>query len=280
MARFLGWAWAPVLASFFWIADILGLLIWWLVEGHPRYRTSDASVVYISDVGANHYALFVTGGVLTAFFYPLTVFAERYLRHIDRLPTTKRRRERTAGYLTIIFAIIGSIGLILLVTFDVYDFSTIHWISTVIFIVGVAISAVAQAAEIFSLKKALPEVKYLRKSAIWKVTIIILALICVILFAVLSYECDNNDDYGPVTGKAITDRRCYNVQSAAGAFEWAIAALFAIYLLTFIIDLLPYIKTSTKTPMATMKDHRGEEPLTPGTQHKRPSFNPTQSKST
>ena len=45
--------------------------------------------------------------------YILTLFAERWLRHVDRLPTDIRKREKIFDWVSILFCIIGSAGLIL-----------------------------------------------------------------------------------------------------------------------------------------------------------------------
>lgn len=42
------------------------------------------------------------------------MFAERYLRHMDRLPEDVRKREKWFDWLAVLCAIIGAVGLILL----------------------------------------------------------------------------------------------------------------------------------------------------------------------
>jgi hypothetical protein len=62
---------------------------------------------------ANH-TLFICITVLTAVFYILSLFAERWLRHMDRLPEDVRRREQILDWFAILFGTIGGIALILL----------------------------------------------------------------------------------------------------------------------------------------------------------------------
>lgn len=45
--------------------------------------------------------------------YIMSLFAERWLRHIDRLPTDLRKREKIFDWVAIFFCIVGSAGLIL-----------------------------------------------------------------------------------------------------------------------------------------------------------------------
>lgn len=49
----------PIAAALTWLGGILALLGLWVVAGKPRYRRNEASVVFISNVGATHQALFI-----------------------------------------------------------------------------------------------------------------------------------------------------------------------------------------------------------------------------
>jgi len=254
MARFLGWAWAPVIASVVWFATILGLLIWWLAQGHPDYRNDEATVVFISDVGAEHKALFIAGAAVTGFFYPLSLFAERWLRHVDKLPTTKKRREKAAGWIGIIFACYGSLALLLLTILDAFNHSTAHWILTAIFVVCVAISAISQAIEILHLRRANRGIDFLKRSARLKIVLISIVLVAAIIFASCYGVCDGNSYGRNGPGDAAAYPHCRAIVTTAAVAEWFIAFMFSIYLLTFVIDLLPYIEKSVTKPGATTAD--------------------------
>lgn len=133
-----------------------------------------ASVVFISDVGANYKTLFICICCVTSGFYILTMLAERWLRHVDRLPSDVRRREQIFDWLAIFFCCVGSAGLILLSIvstlsgremtltdcrypqFDTFNHSTVHWSMTIVFIVGVALSAIFQSAEIVRQESGMP----------------------------------------------------------------------------------------------------------------------------
>lgn len=45
--------------------------------------------------------------------YIMSLFSERWLRHVDRLPTDIRKREKIFDWVAIFFCIVGSAGLIL-----------------------------------------------------------------------------------------------------------------------------------------------------------------------
>lgn len=104
----------PIISALVWLGGILALLALWVKAGKPRYQPDEPYVVFISDTGAAHKTLFIIICCITSAFYILSLFAERWLRHVDRLPTDVRRREKVFDWIAIVFTIIGSAGLILL----------------------------------------------------------------------------------------------------------------------------------------------------------------------
>jgi hypothetical protein len=48
------------------------------------------------------------------FCYLMSMLCERWLRHIDRIPTDVRKREWVYDWLAIVFAAVGCAGLLLL----------------------------------------------------------------------------------------------------------------------------------------------------------------------
>lgn len=102
----------PLIATLVWLGGLLALVGLWAAAGKPRYMGDEASVVsatvklefgpdrlqvFISDVGAAHKTLFICICCITSAFYISSLFAERWLRHVDRLPTDLRRREKVFG---------------------------------------------------------------------------------------------------------------------------------------------------------------------------------------
>lgn len=84
---------------------------------HPFFRHHNHTIAYrniiVTLTAANH-TLFICITVLTAVFYVLSLWAERWLRHMDRLPEDVRKRERVLDWLAIFFGTIGGIALIML----------------------------------------------------------------------------------------------------------------------------------------------------------------------
>lgn len=93
----------------------VGLLLWWIIDdNHEKYRISDATVTYISNVGAEHQALFIAGTALTSLFYTLTLLSERWLRHLRRIPGALHKRDRDVDIAACVFGILGALALVLL----------------------------------------------------------------------------------------------------------------------------------------------------------------------
>lgn len=106
------------------------------------------SIAYISDVGAQKLKpLFITGCVVTTIFLDLSFLSDRWLRHRGRLVPNTTIGEKVLSGLTIVFAIIGTAGLILLSIFDTLRHPRLHDIFLLLFIAGYIISAIFICAE-------------------------------------------------------------------------------------------------------------------------------------
>ncbi|KAM0749497.1 hypothetical protein T439DRAFT_327184 [Meredithblackwellia eburnea MCA 4105] len=231
------WVW-PLAATVVWTATLLGLLLWWIIDDHHKtYMIGEATVVFISDVGAAHRGLFIPGTALTFIFYTITLFTERWLRHLRRIPGVLHKKERWADIVAVAFGTVGGLALLLLSIFNAFDYSTAHWILTAVFVVCVAISAVCQTLEVMWLERDHVERKHLRRNAIWKICIVSVAIAFAIVFGVTYGICSGgNDNVAPT-------KKCNGVQSLAAATEWFIAFIYDVYLFTFILDLWPATKT-------------------------------------
>lgn len=228
----------PILAFVFWTATLLGLLLWWIIDdNHRKYVPSDATVTYISNVGAEHQALFIAGTALTSLFYTLTLLSERWLRHLRRIPGALRKRDRNADIAATVFGILGALALVILACFNDRAFPNVHWAFTAIFVVCIAISALCQTLEIHWLRQDHVERNHLRRNMKIKWVIVGLAIALAITFAGTYATCAGAPDDQPLTP------RCDRIKSVAGVLEWAIAFLYDLYLFTFGLDLWPARKT-------------------------------------
>lgn len=144
----------PLFSAAVWLAMILAMLIHWLSSGKPKYASmrsaqsiayvtlcdapllsgplyamSEANPVfsYISDVGAFEFKpLFIAMGTISVVTFDMAFIAERWLRHSGRLVHNTTRWQKILAAGSIIFSIIGALGLILLTIFDVYHHKNLH----------------------------------------------------------------------------------------------------------------------------------------------------------
>ncbi|BEI86151.1 hypothetical protein CcaverHIS002_0604380 [Cutaneotrichosporon cavernicola] len=232
----------PLIAGLTWLGGLLALIGLWAAAGKPRYRPTQGSIVFVSHVAGVHRTLFICITSVVAVFWWATLIAERWLRHTNRLPADMRLRERILGYCAIGSAIVAGLGLILLAVFDCYDYSRLHWSMTCIFIFFTALSASCQTGEVWSLYKDHPNRMSLLRSSIFKLIVVLSAVLGAIAFAIL---------YGVCRGKSLargshSANTCNNVTSGAAAMEWTIAFIVVFYYLSLVGDLWGSGKSSPR----------------------------------
>lgn len=232
----------PLLCACAWLTNLVGLLGFWRADDLRQYQRDEATIVFVSDVGAAHHPFFIGLCCTTAGLYILTVLIERQLRHARRIPGSTRRRTTIYDIFSVIFAIIGGLGLIFLSIFDAFQHPTAHWLCTLVFILGTAISVLFQVLEVFELAKGHPSRRgVLLATAIIKSVIFIFAILVAITFAAL---------YGTCRGNAPpSDARCNRITSAAAVCEWTVSFVLFFYFLTYIADFTqPRQEADVDTP--------------------------------
>jgi uncharacterized membrane protein YbhN (UPF0104 family) len=80
--------------------------------------------------------------VVVVVVFDISFIAERWLRHTGRLAHNTSTAQKVLSFLTILFALVGAAGLILLSIFDTLHYHTLHDIFLVLFIGGYIVSAV------------------------------------------------------------------------------------------------------------------------------------------
>ncbi|RFU79746.1 fk506 suppressor sfk1 [Trichoderma arundinaceum] len=216
----------PVFSSLVWLGMLLGLLLYWVVDTnsvHYSYMDANDSIAFISDVGASNLKpLFIAGSSVTTVFLDLSFAAERLLRHNGRLVPNTTVKEKVLSILSIIFAIVGTAGLILLSIFDTNHHHKAHDIFLLLFIAGYIISAIFICWEYQQLGLYNRQHRVLRISFWVKLTFVLVEFVLAVVFVATNWS-DN--------------------QNVAAVFEWIIAFIFTFYILSFVIDLLPAIRT-------------------------------------
>lgn len=129
---------------------LIAMLAVWTTSGRPHYASMDPeqSIAYISDVGAQGLKpLFIAGSVVTTVFLDLSLVAERWLRHRGRLARNHTIVEKVFMYLSMLGALVGTVGLICLSILDTLRHSHLHSRFLAVFIVGYVVSAIFICAE-------------------------------------------------------------------------------------------------------------------------------------
>ncbi|KAK4164908.1 putative frag1 dram sfk1 family protein [Cladorrhinum sp. PSN259] len=224
----------PILAGTIWLGTLLGLLLYWIVSAdRVHYPSMDErqKIAYISDVGAaNLKPLFVAGCVLTTIFLDISFLSDRWLRHKGRLVPNTTTGEKVLSGLTIFFAVIGTVGLILLSIFDTARHQKLHNVFLLLFIAGYVLSAIFICWEYQKLGQHYRSHRILRTSFWTKLTFVIVEILLAIAFV------------------SCTFTKHYN---AGAILEWTIAFIFSAYVFSFYVDLYPAVKTKGQTTTTT-----------------------------
>ncbi|KAG2017753.1 hypothetical protein CC2G_007236 [Coprinopsis cinerea AmutBmut pab1-1] len=126
-----------------------------------------------------------------------------------------RKREKVLNTLACLGALLGACGLILLAVFDTKRYESAHRAFLLVFMVGVALSAIFTIVEYRWISKDYSLIKSLR-AAYWAKFILVTILIALaIAFAVTLFVAND----------------------AGAVLEWLIAFLFTFYILTYWYDL-------------------------------------------
>lgn len=250
----------PLVSACVWVAMLIAMLATWSREGKPVYseEADGQTVAYISDIGASGLKpLFVAGSIVTVVFLDLAFLAERWLRHAGQLVPNKGWFDKLCAIFSIFFAIAGALGLILLSIFDTKHYPKRHDGFLAMFIAGYVISAVLICAE------------YLRLGIFYRSQHRILLVSFAIKLAFIIIEVGLAIGFGVCMGSHQKSKK-----NPGAILEWVIAFVFTGYVLSFVIDLLPSVRTRRHVPQGEKRsvmaqgDPNGsvnvslEEPLT------------------
>ncbi|EFR01739.1 hypothetical protein MGYG_04740 [Nannizzia gypsea CBS 118893] len=221
----------PLVAACVWLATLIVLLVRWKIDGSPVYATMEPgqSIAYISDIAAQGLKpLFVAGCAVSSVFFVLAFISERWLRHSYRLVPNKGIYDKILSLLSILFAMAGAAGLILLAHFDTVEHSRLHGGFLTMFIGGYLLSAIFICLAYLRLGIHYKEHKIIFASFLVKVFFIVIELALAIAYGVLGKKRRTRD--------------------TAAIIEWVIAFIFALYVLSFVVDLFPAVKSKHHIP--------------------------------
>ncbi|KAL4930614.1 Frag1/DRAM/Sfk1 family protein [Aspergillus undulatus] len=245
----------PVISACMWIAMLAAMLATWCIQGYPIYPGMEPgqTIAYISDVGAEGLQpLFIAGSAVTVVFLDLAFISERWLRHAGQLVPNKGWFDKGCAIGSIFFSIAGAAGLILLSIFDTVHHNRLHGGFLAMFLVAYLVSAILVCIEYLRIGIFYrPHHRILLVSFGIKLFFIIVEVALAIGFGVCGWHEPHH-------------------RNAAAVLEWVIALVFTFYVLSFIIDLLPSVRTRNHVPQGEKRMGSGhsdqpaivEEPLT------------------
>ncbi|EEH37982.1 hypothetical protein PAAG_00903 [Paracoccidioides lutzii Pb01] len=187
------------------------------------------NIAYISDVGAQRLKpLFIGACTVTSVLFTLSFMSERWLRHTGQLARNKGKWDKGFAITSIVFSMFGGLGLILLSIFDTLRFPILHNGCLFLFMGGYILSAVFVCAEYQRLGIYYRQHTILAASFWTKLAFIFVEFSLAITFI--------------VTGKQEKKK------NIAAVMEWIIGYIFTFYVFSFIIDLLPSVRTRNHIP--------------------------------
>jgi len=215
----------PLFASVVWLAMLLAMFLRWVTNGKPHYPSMDPSqrIAYISDVGAQELKpLFIAMSAVTVVCLDLAFILERWLRHKGRLAQNTSWFQKGLSIASIVCAIAGAAGMVLLAIFDTLRHPRLHNIFLAVFIVGYVLSAIFICWEYQRLGKHFGEHIIIRISFWIKLAFILIEVALAIAFGVSQ------------------NRGRYNT---AAILEWVISLIFTFYVFSFFVDFVPAVRT-------------------------------------
>jgi len=221
---------------------LIAMLVTWTSEGKPHYAsmTQGQDIAYISDIGADILKpLFIAGSCVTTIFLDAAFLSDRWLRHKGRLDRNTTTVEKVLSGFSIVFAAIGTAGLILLSIFDTLHHPRLHDVFLLLFIAGYVISAIFVCAEYQRLGIHYRQHRYLRISFWIKLFFILVEIVFAIVFIATNFK------------------KIWNV---AAVFEWIVAFVFTFYVLSFFIDLIPAVHGKHYASKQTAMEMEANDP--------------------
>jgi hypothetical protein len=135
----------PLIASTSWFLTLFILLTTWLAKGRPRYPLqSNPYVAFVSDIGAfTLKPLFCLGGILTSFFFVLTIFSVHYARYSPKLYPLQypNKNKKAISLLAVTSSVASGTALVFLSILDTYRYHERHSVLLKICFGGLGISA-------------------------------------------------------------------------------------------------------------------------------------------
>lgn len=130
----------PLVALVVWWGMLIALLSCWSLQGKPIYDFMHGKYqnpVYISDIGAtNLQPLFIACVGFQMIFFIGTLVMEYVLRKKKKLQPYVSKKQPIFAVISIIFAVIGQLGILFVSIFKTSKYKTVHLSMVSVFIIG------------------------------------------------------------------------------------------------------------------------------------------------
>ena len=170
---------------------------------------------------------------VTVVSFDIAFILERWLRHTGKLAPNTSIWQKIYSGVSIVAAIAGAAGLILLSIFDCVNHNRLHNIFLAVFIIGYVVSAIFICWEYQRLGIHFREHSVLRTSFWIKLAFILI-------------------EVGLAIGFGVSSRRKHF--NTAAILEWTIAFIYFFYVLSFFIDFMPAVRSKGHQSHATEMD--------------------------
>lgn len=129
----------PLVALVVWWGMLIAMLSAWSLQGKPMYdfmHGKTQNPVYISDIGAtNLQPLFIACVGFQMIFFVGTLVMEYVLRQKKKLQPYVSKKQPYFAMISIIFAILGQLGILFVAIFKTSKYKTVHLSMVVVFII-------------------------------------------------------------------------------------------------------------------------------------------------
>lgn len=211
----------PVLSALTWWSMLALLFGLWATEGFPNYAANskpDQQVLYISDIGARKFQpIFIAGSVTQGVFFVASLMLEVHLRQIGRLRRHFHWWSTWCLWLSLLFAIVGQVGITFVAVFDTQSHPEAHVSMLVVYIVFIGISALLNVAAAAALERSYLNKRHVKLSLWFKVVWLVTEFVLAIAFVA-------------------TQAFWINVPAI---LEWTVSIVYPLYQLIMAWDLWP-----------------------------------------
>ena len=219
---------SPLFSAIAWIITLCSLLVLWFEDGKPKSKVSSPSITFISGIGTFYDWIFITGSVITALFFVITLLQFLFYKPRHYLLENSTFKQRFWAHLCALFLGTASMAsLIALTILNNPQDESIHWILTLAFSFLVLLCA---SFNLIAIAGGRHGGTPFYVSFALKILFIVLSTAILVTMISLIYSCPT------IPNQALTPS-CDKTRSISAILEWILGILFFVFVLSWTIDL-------------------------------------------